>query len=163
MLVRWLVYIHVLSAITFFLSHGTSVAMVFQLRKETDFTRIRALLDLSATTMNAIMISFILMGITGLAMPFMIHIWNRGWVWLSIVLMLFVFFWMFWIDESTYKLLRKKVGLPYMLKFHEYPAEEPASQEEVFTHIKKINVTAYIIIGYGIPAIVLWLMVFKPF
>jgi len=95
MLVRWLVFIHVLSAITFFLAHGTSVAMVFKLRKETDFTRIRAMLDLSATTMNAIMISFILMGLTGLTMPFMIHIWNKGWIWLSIVLMLFIFFWMF--------------------------------------------------------------------
>ncbi len=163
MLVRWFVFIHVLSAITFFLSHGASVAMVFKLRKETDFARIRAMLDLSATPMNAIMISFILMGVTGLIMPFMIHIWNRGWIWLSIVLMLFVFFWMFWVDERTYKLLRKKVGLPYMLKFNEFPAEEPASQDEVFAHIKKINVTSYVIIGYVIPAIVLWLMVFKPF
>ncbi len=163
MLVRWFVFIHVLSAITFFLSHGASVAMVFKLRKETDFARIRAMLDLSATTMNAIVISFILMSLTGLIMPFMIHIWNKGWIWLSIILMLFVFFWMFWVDESTYKVLRKKVGLPYMLKFVEFPAEEPVNQEEVLAHIKKINVTSFVIIGYGIPAFVLWLMIFKPF
>src|SRR5258706_8471872 len=107
------------------------VAMVFKLRKETDFTRIRTMLDLSATTMNAIMIWFMLMELTGLTMPFMIHIWKRGWIWLSIILTLFVFFWMFWVDESTYKMLRKKAGLPYMLKFVEFPVEEPASQEEV--------------------------------
>jgi hypothetical protein len=137
--------------------------MVFKLRKETDFARIRAMLDLSATTMYAIIISFILMGISGLALPFMFHIWNKGWIWLSIILMLFVFFWMYWVDEGTYKILRKKVGLPYMLKFVEFPAEEPANQEEVLAHIEKINVTSFVIVGYVIPAFVLWLMVFKPF
>ena len=42
MLVRWLVFIHVLAAIAFFLFHGVSVAMAFKVRKETDFARIRA-------------------------------------------------------------------------------------------------------------------------
>lgn len=30
MLVRWLVFIHVLSALTFFLAHGAAAAMVFK-------------------------------------------------------------------------------------------------------------------------------------
>jgi len=50
-----------------------------------------------------------------------------------------------------------------MLKFVEFAAEEPVSQEEVLAHIKKINVTSFVIIGYGIPAFILWLMIFKPF
>ena len=50
LLVRWLVFVHVLAVITFFLAHGTSAAMAFQLRKETEFSRIRALLDLSWST-----------------------------------------------------------------------------------------------------------------
>ncbi len=49
-LIRWLVFLHVLSAITFFLAHGTSATMAFQVRKETDFPRIRAMLDLSWST-----------------------------------------------------------------------------------------------------------------
>jgi hypothetical protein len=40
-LVRWLVFLHILAAITFFLVHGTSAAMAFQVRKERDFSRIR--------------------------------------------------------------------------------------------------------------------------
>ena len=50
-LVRWLVFVHILAAITFFLAHGTSAAMAFQVRRESDFNRIRALLDLSWSTM----------------------------------------------------------------------------------------------------------------
>jgi len=163
MLVRWLVFIHVLSAITFFLAHGASAAMIFKLRSETDFARIRALLDLSISYVNVVIVSFFLMGITGLIMPFLIHIWNQGWVWLSIILILFVFFYMFWFDERSYKPLRKLVGLPYTSRRKSYPAEPPASPEEVAAHIKSINITPLVIVGYGIPAFVLWLMIFKPF
>ena len=64
-MVRWLVFLHVLSAIAFFLLHGTSAAMAFQLRKETNFDRIRAMLDLSQSTIGGMAISFLIMGLTG--------------------------------------------------------------------------------------------------
>jgi hypothetical protein len=163
MLVRWLVFIHVLSAITFFLAHGASAAMVFKLRSETDLARIRPLLDLSGSYANVLIVSFLGMGITGLITPFLIHIWNRGWLWLSIVLILFVFRYMFWFDERSYKPLRKLVGLPYPSHGKWYPAEPPASPAEVAAHIKNINIVPLVIVGYGIPAFVLWLMIFKPF
>ncbi len=163
MLVRWLVFIHVLSAITFFLAHGTSAAMVFKLRTENDFTRIRAMLDLSIAYVNVLIISFLGMGITGVIMPFLIHIWNRGWVWLSIIAMLFVFRYMFWFNEHSYKPLRKLVGLPYPSQGKWYPAETPANPEVVTTFIKDIKIMPLVLVGYGIPGIVLWLMIFKPF
>jgi hypothetical protein len=163
MFIRWLVFIHVLSVITFFLAHGSSAAMMFKLRSETDFARIRALLDFSISYGNVVIISFLGIGITGLIMPFLIHIWNQVWIWLSIVLILFVFFYMFWFDERSYKPLRKLVGLPYRSHGKIHPAESPASPEEIVDHIKSINIAPLIIVGYGIPAFVLWLMVFKPF
>lgn len=163
MLVRWLVFIHVLSALTFFLAHGAAAAMVFKVRTETDFARIRAMLDLAASTFKAYMLSFLIMGLTGLIMPFLIHIWNKAWIWLSIVLILFVTFWMFAVNEKQIKQLRRLVGLPYMQGNKEYPAEPPASPEEVAAFLKTINPHQWALVGYGIPAIVLWLMVFKPF
>lgn len=63
-LIRWLIFLHVLSAITFFLAHGASAAMAFRVRKETDFARIRALLDLSWSTMILMGVSFLIMGLT---------------------------------------------------------------------------------------------------
>jgi hypothetical protein len=163
MLVRWLVFIHVLSAITFFLAHGAAAAMVFKVRAETDFARIRAILDLSISTFQAYIISFMLMGLTGLAMPFFIHIWNKVWIWLSIVLIVFVAVWMGLVNEKQIKQLRRLVGLPYMQGNQGYPAEPPASPEEVAALLKKINPTQWAMVGYGIPAVVLWLMIFKPF
>jgi len=163
MLYPWLRYLHALSAITFFLAHGAAAAMVFKIRTETDFTRIRAMLDLSVSTFKVYMLAFIVMGLTGLTMPFISNFWTRGWVWLPIVLILFVTVWMVLVNEKQIKRLRKLVGLPYMQGNKEYPAEPPASPEEVAALIKKINPTQWAIVGYGIPAFVLWLMVFKPF
>jgi hypothetical protein len=108
-------------------------------------------------------VSFIGMGLTGLALPFFIRIWNKGWVWLSIILMIFVFIWMVWMNERAYKILRKLIGLPYRQGSKEYPAELPSKPEEVAAQIKKLNPTSLIIVGYLIPAFVLWLMIFKPF
>jgi hypothetical protein len=155
--------VHILAAITFFLAHGTSAAMAFQVRKETDFNRIRALLDLSWSTMIVMGVSFLILGLTGVILPFMIHIWNKVYIWLSIVLMLFVFFYMAMFNENHYKQLRRLVGLPYMKGNKTMPAEPPASPEDVSALLNKTSASSLVTVGYVIPAIVLWLMIFKPF
>ena len=162
-LIRWLIFLHVLAALTFYMAHGASATMAFKVRKETDFARIRAMLDLSNSTMIMMFLSFVVMGLTGLILPFMIHIWNRGYIWVSIVLMLFVLIYMAIFNETSYKELRRLVGLPYRKGSKELPAEPPSSPEEVAALLKKTSVTGLVVIGHVIPAIVLWLMVFKPF
>ena len=149
-LIRWLVFVHVLSVITFFLAHGTSAAMTFQLRKETEFPRIRALLDLSWSTMILMGVSFLIMGLTGIILPFLIHIWNRGYIWLSIVLMLFVFIYMAMFNETHYKELRRLVGLPYMKGNKNLPAEPASSPEEVAALLKKSSASSMVVVGYVI-------------
>jgi hypothetical protein len=163
MLVRWLVFLHVLSVITFFLAHGAAAAMIYKVRSETDFARIRAMLDLSVSTFRVYAYSFLIMGLTGLIMPFLVHIWDKVYIWLSIVLMLFVAVWMGLVNEKQTKQLRRLVGLPYMKGNKEYPAESPSSPEEVAALLKLINPIQWVVVGYGIPAFILWLMIFKPF
>ena len=162
-LIPWLVFLHTLSAFVFFLGHGTSMAMAFQIRKETDFARIRALLDLSNSTVIVAGIAFLVMGLTGLTMPFILKLWGKGWIWASIVLMVIVFLQMAFMNDKRYKHLRRMVGLPYMIGGKSFPAEPPASQAEVEAQIARMKVTDLVIAGMGIPVIVLWLMIFKPF
>ena len=66
-------------------------------------------------------------------------------------------------NDKTYKTLRRLVGLPYMKGSKEFPAEPPSSEEEIFAHIRKLSPYELTMVGYVIPAFVLWLMVFKPF
>ncbi|HLO15188.1 MAG TPA: hypothetical protein VK206_10190 [Anaerolineales bacterium] len=162
-LIRWLIFLHVLSVLTFFLAHGTSTAMAFKVRKETNFARIRAMLDLSDSTIEIMFLSFLGMVLTGLLLPFFMHTWNKIWVWASIILMVFVFTWMVRMNEQTFKVLRKLVGLPYRRGSKEYPAEPPASSEEVAALLQQMNIKRLVLVGYIIPAFVLWLMIFKPF
>jgi hypothetical protein len=162
-LIRWLIFLHVLAALSFFLAHGASAAMAFKIRKETDFTRIAAMLDLSWSTANVMGVSFLILGLTGVVLPFLIHIWNRGYIWVSIVLMLVVFIYMAVFNETHYKQLRRLVGLPYMKGSKQLPAEPPSSPEEVAALLAKSSVTGLVVVGYIVPAIVLWLMIFKPF
>ena len=65
------------------MAHGTSAAMAFRVRRETDFACIRAMLDLSLSTMIIMAVSFLIMGLTGLILPFLIHIWNKGYIGLN--------------------------------------------------------------------------------
>ena len=162
-LIPWLVFLHTLSALLFFLAHGTSVAMTFQIRKERDFARIGALLDLSASTFKFMILSFLALGLTGLAMPFILKIWNQGWVWASVILMVVVIVQMGMMNDKRYKHLRRMIGQPYMIGGKHFPAEAPASQSEVEAHIQKLKVGELVGVGIVIPIIVLWLMVFKPF
>lgn len=162
-LVRWLIFLHILAALTFFLAHGTSAAMAFKVRKETDLTRIRAMLDLSESTIEIMFLSFLGLLLTGVVLSFFAQVWNKGWVWLSLLLMIFVFMWMVSMNERAYKGLRKLVGLPYRKGSKEYPAEPPASTEDIMIQLKKSNTRGLIFVGYVIPMIVLWLMIFKPF
>jgi hypothetical protein len=162
-LIRWMIFLHILSALTFYMAHGTSVAMAFKIRRETNFDRIRAMLDLSWSTLVAMGIAFALMGLTGIILTFQIGIWNKGYIWASIVLMLFTFFYMAMFNETSYKQLRRLVGLPYMVRSKQLPAEPPSSPEEVAALLNKTNITGLALAGYVIPAIVLWLMIFKPF
>jgi len=163
MLIRWLIFIHVFAAVTFFLAHGASVAMAFKIRGETEFARIRAMLDLSLSTVTFMGIAFLVMGLAGIILPFLIHIWDKVWIWVSIVLMLFVFVYMAVFNESHYKQLRRLVGLPYMKGNKQLPAEPPSSPEEVAALLRKTSLTGLVLVGYVIPAVVLWLMIFKPF
>ena len=137
--------------------------MALQVRKESELARIRALLDLSQSTFTGMFSAFLLMGVTGIVLPFLIRIWDKGYIWLSIVLIVGVAVYMGIFSEGHYKQLRRLVGLPYMKGSKTFPAEPPASAEEIAALLGKTNVAALAAMGYVIPAIVLWLMIFKPF
>lgn len=162
LLVRWLAPLHVLSVITFFLAHGAGHAMAFRIRKETSLERMRAMLDLSSSPVMIYLLSYLVMGVTGIVMLVLLRLWNRGWVWIAVALMLFVFFWMVRL-AGPYAKLRKLVGLPYREGNAEHPAEPPASEEAVAEHLSTLGVWQLVVVGYVVPAFVLWLMFFQPF
>ena len=62
----WIALVHVIGGFGFFLAHGASAAVAFRLRKERDLERVRALLDLSSSTISALYISLLVLLAAGI-------------------------------------------------------------------------------------------------
>ncbi len=159
----WLKYILVLAGFLFLLSHGTAVFAAFQLKKESDPERIKAMLDLSASSWPPMMLSLLVLLVAGIITGFMGNWWGTVWIWLSLVILLGITFWMFSLGQRAYHPLRKMVGQPYLIKGKPFPAEKPRPIAEIKAHLARTRPMEVLVVGIGGFAFILWLMIFKPF
>jgi hypothetical protein len=159
----WVVYVHVLSAMLFFLMHGASAAASFMLRKERKLERIQALLDVSQSTNGMGQGALLVLLATGVAEGFIDSQWSTGWLWTSVALFFVIVFAMFGVGTLYYGKVRKAAGLQYMEGSKVLPAEKPASADEIARLLDSPR--AMILGGIGLlgMAAILWLMMFKPF
>jgi len=159
----WLKFIHVLAALTFFLAHGASAAVAFRLKKERDLARIQAVLDASATSLNVFFISLLVLLAAGIAAGFVGRWWRFGWIWMSIGLFMAIAIWMGVYSGRSYRPLRKAAGMPYMDGSKQMPAVAPASEAEITEILDRTNPVLLAGVSYGLTAVIVWLMMFKPF
>jgi hypothetical protein len=162
-LYEWIRFLHMVAAISFMVSHGTSIAISFRLKKEEDVERIKTMLDISGSMWIAMILSLLVAGIAGIVLGFMLSWWSQWWIWVSIVLLVVITIWMFQVGQSTYHQLRKTLGMPYQAGGKEMPAQEPAPIEESYAQIAKTRPHLMLLVGYGGFVVIIWLMMFKPF
>jgi uncharacterized membrane protein len=157
-------YIHILAGFTFLLGHGAAVFIAFQLKKEKDPERMKAMLDLSAASWPTMMISLLALLIAGLVLGFMNPLyWTQGWMWTSLVLLVGLTGWMFSLGSRTYHPLRKMLGMVWLVQGKPQPVEPQRPLAEIEAHLAKTRPREVLIAGMGGFALILWLMVFKPF
>jgi hypothetical protein len=160
---RWLVLLHVLGVFGFLMAHGISVGVAFSLRRERDLGRIQALLNLSSSTPGVLHGSIAILFLTGIITGFIGHWWSRGWIWLSLSLLIAIYIYMGIAASGYYGQVRKAVGLAYMQGFKPHPAGEPASPEEINALLSHSRPVWLALVGFGSLAMIAWLMMFKPF
>ena len=160
---HWIVFLHVLAVLTFVMLHGASVGVALKLRRETSRERIAALLDLSGSTYTGMYISLLVILLAGIALGFMGDWWGQFWIWLVLAVTLAKLAAMFMMGARSFGRLRKVVGLPFLEGMKSHPAIPPASPEEIAAIAAAIQPLAIALIGYGGLAVMLWLMMFKPF
>jgi hypothetical protein len=157
---QWVVFLHILGALIFFMAHGASTFMAFRLRREQNLERIRALLDLSGAALPVMWIGLLLLLLAGIGAGFMGNWWSKGWIGAALILMLVLIGWMGYYGNKHYTPLRVAMGMDYRGQPGRNP---PATQEEM---VKLISATSPMMLmggGLGITAVILYLMVFKPF
>ncbi len=106
------------------------------------------------------MLVLLLSGIIG---GFMGHWWGEGWIWLSLALLIGINAAMFLIGSRHYTRLRKALGMPWFDRRKVQPPGEPASVEEIDALLAGAPAMSMTVIGFGGIAVILWLMIFKPF
>ena len=159
----WIVYLHLLGTFGFLLAHGASASAAFALRRERHLDKVRALLELSASSIGVMYLSLLVLLAAGIIAAFMGQWWGRGWVWLSLGLLVVILAAMGAMGSRYYGEARRLAGLPYFAKGKAQPAVPPASPDELFAVLARANPMLLTVIGFGGFAIIAWLMRFKPF
>ncbi|MBI3913367.1 MAG: hypothetical protein HY327_04170 [Chloroflexi bacterium] len=160
---RWLIYLHILFAFFFLLSHGGSVAVAFQVRKEKSLERTRALLELSTSSYTVMYVGLLGLLITGIVAGFVRDAWGHGWIWASLALLIVVAALMFYRGSSYYGKLRQAAGMEWFDGRKTQPAIAPAREADRAALLNsRMPEETTAIGGIGL-ALILWLMMFRPF
>jgi hypothetical protein len=160
---RWLVFLHVVSAFGFFLVHGATAGAMFRLKTERDPDRLRALLgvrDLADRWMGLPLLGLLA---TGIALGFLGRWWGRGWIWVSLGVLVFVGLLMSTIGRMYHMRIWEGLdpkGHPMSKRAEDRP---PATAEQLADILASGRPWLLAVIGVAGMAIILWLMMFKPF
>jgi hypothetical protein len=156
-------FLHVFFGFIYMLAHGASAMAAYRLRAEENLERIRALLDLSGSSFTLMYVSLLAMTLGGVALGFLGRWWSAGWIWTAIILLVAILIVMSIMASRHFHRVRKAVGLPYLEGSKQRPPVAPASLEELKPLLRSGRPHLMTLIGVGGWAVILWLMVFKPF
>ena len=156
------VFVHATTILLFFVAHGTSMAVAFALKRETDPARVRALLDLSRFSLGMPIVVLVIIGLlTGIVAGFMGGHWGTGWLWISIVLFVLVGGLMTPLATIRLKPMPAAAGMPAETGVPEAPPQE--NPEELRRLIDAWNPMVPASMGLIGFIVILYLMLVKPF
>lgn len=160
------VFIHAATILLFFIAHGTSMFVAFQLKRETEPARVRALLDLSRYSLGFPTLAAVIVGlVAGIAAGFMGDHWGSLWIWISIGLFVVVALAMTPMMTKRLAPIRAAAGAARAAGSGGSEAAEPATEDpaELRRLIGDWNPMPTAIIGLAAFVAILWLMMAKPF
>lgn len=159
----WLVFAHVLGGFGFVLGHGVSAHVAIALRRERDPARVTAMLDLSGMSLAVVYVSLLVLLAAGIAAGFVGDHWGRLWIWASIGVLVVMFGFMYAIATPYYGGLRRAVGQKVYGDKKDDPTPEPVTAAELAARLDSARPYWLAAIGGIGLAVILWLMVVKPF
>jgi MFS family permease len=157
----WWVYLHVFGAFAFAAAHGVSAVASFRIRDAREPATVRALLDVSGVAIGVMYLGLLLLLIGGIAAGIVGGHFSRGWIWASLVLLVATIVAMYALATPFYRRLREAVGAETR---EPRPDGAPtASPAEIAALVSSNRPMALALVGLAGFAVILWLMLFKPF
>jgi uncharacterized membrane protein len=152
---RWWAFVHLVGVFGFLLAHGTSVAVMFRVRKETDREKIRQLLQFSGSTIRMFYVSLAVLLAGGIGAGLQNHYFWQRWLTISIAVLVAVSLAMYFLARPYYRAINAATELR--------PSGVPrVSDEDLHQRLRSRRPTTVALLGFGGLLAILWLMIFKP-
>ncbi|MDQ2913242.1 MAG: DUF2269 domain-containing protein [Chloroflexota bacterium] len=162
-LYNWIVFLHIVGAFAFALTHGVSAAVALKLRQERDVPRVQALLDLSNVATQGMYVGLVILLIGGIIAAFMAGLWGRGWIWTAIVLLVLMIAFMYARASRYYGELRRAAGLGWYIPGKGSGSAGAANTADLGRLLVSSRPIELAVVGAIGLLVIIWLMVIKPF
>jgi hypothetical protein len=153
----WFVFVHLVGVFGFLMAHGVATFVAFRVRAEKDVTALRTLLALSGRSGTTMNVSLLVLLAGGISAAIVAHI-SRGWPLAALIVLIVVSGLMSAFPGRQLRKIRAAAGFTGRIKVTgEAKLEELVASQAVF------NPWFSAVTGGAGLAIILWLMVLKPF
>lgn len=155
----WLLFLHIATVLGFMLAHGVQVTVMLKQRSEPDPERNLALFEILPDVLPLrILITSVVA--TGFLLVVTLSLWSRWWVWLSLLLVALIWLAMYRFGGAYYTLLEETATRAIESRGTPLEADAMAA----FNRARRTwQPAALAVTGLGGIAVILWLMIFKPF
>jgi hypothetical protein len=160
-LLRWLVFVHVASAVAFLAAHAPSVAAMLMLRRERDPAAAKPLLEMSRKSAGWMFAALALLALSGAALATAERAWPRPWVVASIVVLVVVGGSMSPLAARPLNEVRIAMGLPHTAPRYKGVPPEPSAVGPALDRVARRTPLVMALGTLGALALV-WLMAYKP-
>lgn len=156
----WLVFLHVLTGFAYILTHGVQAGVMWQLRSEAEPERSLVLIS-AMPRLTVLRIILVLLLATGLITGFMVPWWRQGWMWAAIGVLAIVGILMNRFGNAYFDLL--VVSARRAVEDQKNILADSSSLDAFHAARAAWHPWGVTIIGLVGLAVILWLMMFKPF
>ncbi len=160
---RFIVFLHVVSAISFFAAHGVSMMMLFKISRERNYENLCNYLDISSAAMRPAMIALKGIELTGIVLTIWVGWWRMGWIWASLALFVFIGVIMHKYAGGYVKSVRHGMGMISQKELKKGMRPNPMPYEKLMEVVATGRPKFVLATAGGAAAMITALMVMKPF
>ncbi len=157
---EWVVFVHVASVLAFMLAHGIHMTAMWAMRGEPDPERMLTFFnDVPTATVLRILLGVVVL--SGATAGFMGSWWGSGWIWTSLLLLAIISVVMWRFGGGFFGLVQEAAEAAIAARTDD--PSNPAPQAAYDAARRSWHTIGMSVLGLGGVAVILWLMMFKPF
>ena len=157
---EWVIYAHVAAVLAFMLAHGIHMTAMWATRRERDPERMLTFFnDLPTTTGLRVLLAVVV--VSGATAGFMGSWWGSGWIWTSLALLALIAVVMWRFGGGFFGLVQVAAEAAVAARTADPSNRGPLDAYDAAR--RSWHTPGVSVIGLGGLAVILWLMMFKPF